>query len=74
MCVFSLDISCENEGCSAIVKLDLLARHRIDCEHSPKTFFQCENGCRMNISQADLSVRMFHSDFFIFSSEEFLES
>lgn len=51
-----LDISCENEGCSAIVKLDLLARHSIDCEFSPKKYLQCSNGCQMNISKEDLPV------------------
>ncbi|CAF1017025.1 unnamed protein product [Adineta steineri] len=44
-----LDISCENEGCTAIVKLDLLVNHLIDCEYSPKKLVQCENGCGMMI-------------------------
>ncbi|CAF1243620.1 unnamed protein product [Adineta steineri] len=47
--IYSLDISCENEGCTAIVKLDLLVNHLIDCEYSPKKLVQCENGCGMMI-------------------------
>lgn len=54
----SLDISCANDGCSVIVKLDLLSRHLIDCQFSPKKYFQCSNGCRMNICKDDLSVRL----------------
>ncbi len=51
-----LDISCENEGCSAIIKLDVLVNHQIDCEYSPKKYIQCENGCRMMISKDELST------------------
>jgi len=50
-----LDISCENEGCTARIKLDTLGNHLMDCEYSPKKLIQCENGCGMIISKDDLS-------------------
>lgn len=54
---FSLEISCENEGCTAIMKLDILNNHLIDCDYSPKKLIQCENGCGMLIIKDDISVR-----------------
>ena len=62
----SLDISCENEGCSAIIKLDLLVNHLHECQFSPKKFLQCENGCRMIIAKDDLPVRFILENFVCF--------
>jgi hypothetical protein len=56
---FSLEITCENEGCTAIVKLDVLVNHLADCAYSPNKFIQCENGCRMMILKDDLTVRFY---------------
>ena len=57
--IFSLDITCENEGCTVIVKLDGLANHLAECEYGPKKFHQCENGCGMMIAKENLSVRFY---------------
>jgi len=56
---FSLDISCENEGCTAIIKLDVLVNHLIDCEYSPKKLIQCDNGCGMTILKDDQPVKFY---------------
>jgi E3 ubiquitin-protein ligase NRDP1 len=55
--IFRLDITCENEGCVVIVKLDVLVNHLEECEFGPEKLIQCENGCGMTISKENLSVR-----------------
>ncbi|XP_055870807.1 E3 ubiquitin-protein ligase NRDP1-like isoform X1 [Biomphalaria glabrata] len=42
-----LTISCDNKafGCTALVKLDVLASHLQDCEFNPKKPVVCEKGC-----------------------------
>ncbi len=63
-----MDISCENEGCTAIVKLDALNNHLIDCEYSPKKLIQCQNGCGMTILKDDLLVKFnLENKIFIFN-------
>ena len=52
----SLNITCENEGCTAIVKLDALANHLADCDFNPKKLVECENGCGMMISKDNVNV------------------
>jgi hypothetical protein len=69
-----LDISCENEGCTAIIKLDLLENHLMDCEYSPKQLIPCENGCGMSIAQEDLPVRFSPKNKSEFFLNLFLES
>ncbi|CAF1445972.1 unnamed protein product [Adineta steineri] len=64
-----LDISCENEGCMAIVKLDLLVNHLIDCEYSPKKLVQCENGCGMMILKSDNNNNINHNCVHVLRSE-----
>lgn len=51
-----MEITCENEGCSAVVKLDHLSAHHIECEFSPNVYFQCENGCEQSISKEERLV------------------
>lgn len=54
---FSLNVTCENDGCTAIVKLDALAAHLVECEFNPKKLIECQNGCGMLISKESLTVR-----------------
>lgn len=51
-----LDITCENEGCAIVVKLDHLANHLTDCQYSQKKLIQCENGCGIIVSSEDLQA------------------
>ncbi len=53
-----LNITCENEGCTAIVKLDALANHLAECDFNPKKLVECENGCGMMISKDNVTVRI----------------
>lgn len=57
---FSLDITCENEGCNTLVKLEVLANHLTDCAYNKTKTIQCENGCGMMISNENLIVRFFY--------------
>jgi hypothetical protein len=57
-----LNITCENEGCTAIVKLDALANHLTECDFNPKKLVECENGCGMMISKDNVTVKI---NFFI---------
>ncbi|CAF0719240.1 unnamed protein product [Adineta ricciae] len=50
-----LNITCENEGCTAIVKLDALANHLAECDFNPKKLVECENGCGMMISKDNVA-------------------
>lgn len=52
-----LNITCENEGCTAVVKLDTLANHLAECDFNPKKLVECENGCGMMISKDNITVR-----------------
>lgn len=51
-----LQISCENVeyGCTAIVKLDVLATHLEECEHNPKKPIPCEQGCGLVIPKDEV--------------------
>ena len=53
---FRLQISCDNTeyGCTAIVKLDVLATHLEECEHNPKKPIPCEQGCGLIIPKDEL--------------------
>lgn len=51
-----LNITCENEGCTTIVKLDALASHLTECDFNPKKLIECEKGCGMMISKENLTV------------------
>ncbi len=53
-----LNITCENEGCTAIVKLDALVNHLAECDFNPKKLVECENGCGMMISKDNVTVRI----------------
>ncbi len=53
-----LNITCENEGCTAIVKLDALANHLAECDFNPKKLVECENGCGLMISKDNVTVRI----------------
>ncbi len=53
-----LNITCENEGCTTIVKLDALANHLAECDFNPKKLIECENGCGMMISKDNITVRI----------------
>ncbi|CAF1247721.1 unnamed protein product [Rotaria sp. Silwood1] len=48
-----LEIMCENEGCTTVVKLDVLASHLADCEYDKNKLIQCKNGCGLIISKAN---------------------
>lgn len=50
-----LDIRCENDGCTSIIKLDLLVNHLNDCQYSPKKLIQCKNHCGITIFKDDIS-------------------
>lgn len=50
-----LEIKCENEGCSTIVRLEHLDNHLADCEHNKNRLIQCQKGCEMMISQDQFS-------------------
>ncbi|KAK3083181.1 hypothetical protein FSP39_015890 [Pinctada imbricata] len=51
-----LQIACENaaNGCTAVVKLDMLAQHLQECEHNPKKPIHCEKGCGLVIPKDEL--------------------
>ncbi|XP_063702053.1 E3 ubiquitin-protein ligase NRDP1 [Culicoides brevitarsis] len=51
-----LNIKCDNEpyGCSAILKLELLATHVQECEFNPKKPLPCEKGCGLVIPKDEL--------------------
>lgn len=53
-----LKIDCDNAavGCEAIVKLDLLAAHCLECDFNPKKPTTCEKGCGLTIPKDELKV------------------
>lgn len=51
-----LNISCENEGCTTIVKLDALANHLTECDFNPKKLIECGKGCGILISKENITV------------------
>ena len=53
-----LQIACDNAvyGCVAIVKLDMLATHLLECEHNPKKPVHCTEGCGLVIPKDELKV------------------
>ena len=52
----SLSISCDNDGCPAVVKLDALSAHLAECGYNPKKLIACEKGCGMMFSKEELTV------------------
>jgi E3 ubiquitin-protein ligase NRDP1 len=54
-----LNITCENEGCTAVVKLDALPNHLVECDFNPKKLVECENGCGLMISKDNVTVKSF---------------
>lgn len=52
-----LTIRCENapSGCTAMLRLDLLASHLADCEHNPKRPVPCEQGCGLIVPKDEMS-------------------
>ena len=53
-----LQITCDNVlyGCTAVVKLDALASHLLECEHNPKKPVHCMEGCGLVIPKDELEV------------------
>ncbi|KAL3854653.1 hypothetical protein ACJMK2_013913 [Sinanodonta woodiana] len=51
-----LQITCENAvyGCTAVIKLDMLAAHLSECEHNPKKPVHCELGCGLVVPKDEL--------------------
>jgi len=51
-----LRIACDNQpyGCSAVLKLDILGSHLVDCEFNPKKPLPCEKGCGSIIPKDEL--------------------
>ncbi|XP_063412847.1 E3 ubiquitin-protein ligase NRDP1-like [Mytilus trossulus] len=51
-----LQITCDNVGygCTAVVKLDMLAAHLQECEHNPKKPVHCELGCGLVVPKDEL--------------------
>lgn len=51
-----LDIRCDNEehGCSAVVKLDALARHIKECDYNPKKPVACTQGCGLTVPKDEM--------------------
>ncbi|XP_022122730.2 E3 ubiquitin-protein ligase NRDP1 isoform X1 [Pieris rapae] len=49
--------SCDNapHGCSAVLKLDSLASHLVECEFNPKRPMPCETGCGLVIPKDELA-------------------
>ncbi|CAF0734867.1 unnamed protein product [Didymodactylos carnosus] len=46
-----LNITCENEphGCSAVLKMENLNSHLVECEFNPKKLIECAQGCGLMI-------------------------
>ncbi|KAM8968387.1 E3 ubiquitin-protein ligase NRDP1-like [Sarcophilus harrisii] len=51
-----LQITCDNAvaGCNAILRLDNLMAHLLNCEHSPKCPVACKHGCGLEMSNGEL--------------------
>lgn len=55
-----LNIECDNAsfGCTAIVKLDLLPSHCLECEFNPKKPVPCDSGCGLIVPKDELKVSL----------------
>lgn len=53
---FRLNITCENVlyGCTAVLKLNVLASHLEECEHNPKRPLPCDLGCGLVIPKDEI--------------------
>lgn len=53
-----LNIKCDNAslGCTAVVKLDVLSNHCLECNFNPKKPIPCELGCGLVIPKDELKV------------------
>jgi len=53
-----LNIECDNAslGCTAVVKLDVLANHCLECDFNPKKQTPCELGCGLVIPKDEMKV------------------
>jgi len=51
-----LEIKCDNSqyGCTAIVKLDILAMHLKECEHNPRKPVVCTQGCGLTVPKDEM--------------------